>query len=131
MTSFDPLVADNYRRNWGPQNSGRRHVGSIYYAYDLPKLGKKLNLKPLGIVTDGWNVSGITGYSTGSPFTPGYSTTNNLDITGTPSIGARIDVAGDPYKNIPAGTPGLPHGRMFFNPDAFRRPEIGTLGSAV
>jgi hypothetical protein len=130
VTSFDPLVPDNFDRNWGPQGSDRRHVGSIYYAYDLPKLGKKLNSKALGIVTDGWNFSGITGFSTGAPFTPSFSTTNNLDITGTPSTNARIDVVGDPYANIPAGSAGLPHGRVFFNAAAFRVPAVGTLGNA-
>src|SRR5262249_18004725 len=75
-------------------------------------------------------ISGITSYSSGSPFTPGFSTTNNLDFTGTPSAGARIDVVGDPYADIPAGTPGLPHGRMFFNPAAFSVPAIGSQGNA-
>jgi hypothetical protein len=130
VTSFDPLVADNFDRNWGPQGSDRRHVGSLYYAYDLPKLGKKFNLKALGYVIDGWNLSGITGYSTGSPFTPSFSSTDNRDFTGTPSIGARIDVVSDPYKDIPSGPAAFPHGRMFFNPAAFRRPEIGTIGNA-
>ena len=81
-------------------------------------------------MTDGWNFSGITGYSTGSPFTPGFSMTNNLDITGTPSTGARIDVIGNPYENVPVGTPGLPHGRIWFNPAAFRAAAVGTLGNA-
>ncbi|MEO8592796.1 MAG: carboxypeptidase-like regulatory domain-containing protein [Candidatus Solibacter sp.] len=130
VTSFDPLVADNYQRNWGPQNSDRRHVGSFYYAYDIPKLGKKLNSRPLGIVTDGWNFSGITGFSTGSPFTPSFSTTNNLDFTGSPNINPRIDVVGDPYQNLPASNPSLPHGRVFFNPAAFARPAVGSIGSA-
>jgi hypothetical protein len=130
LNNFDPLVADNYQRNWGPQGSDRRHLGSFYYAYDLPKLGKRFNNKVLGAVTDGWNISGITGYSTGAPFTPSFSTTNNLDFTGTPTSGARIDVIGDPYANIPAGSPGLPHGKVFFNPAAFSVPAIGSQGNA-
>jgi hypothetical protein len=130
VTSFDPLVANNYARNWGPQGSDRRHVAAIYYAYDIPKLGKKLNSKALGILTDGWNFSGITTMSTGAPFTPGFTTTNSLDITGSASESPRINVVGDPYANVPAGSPGLPHGRIWFNPAAFAEPAIGTIGTA-
>ena len=46
-------------------------------------------------ITDGWNFSGITGINSGSPFTPGFSTTNSVDFTGTPTSGARIDVVGE------------------------------------
>jgi hypothetical protein len=130
VTSFDPLVANNYARNWGPQSSDRRHVLAIYYAYDIPRLGKKLNSKALGIVTDGWNFSGITTASSGAPFTPSFSTTNSLDITGSASETPRIDVVGNPYQNIPAGNPSLPHGKFWFNPAAFAEPAIGTIGSA-
>jgi hypothetical protein len=131
LGSYDPLVADNYKRNWGPNGSDRRHLGSFYYAYDLPKIGKNLlHSKIAGAFTDGWNLSGITSYSSGSPFTPGFSTTNGVDFTGTPTTGARIDVVGNPYQNIPAGTPGLPHGVMYFNPAAFSVPAIGSVGNA-
>src|SRR6185437_8221893 len=66
----------------------------------------------------------------GSPFTPSFSTTNSVDFTGTPSTNPRIDVVGNPYANVPAGTPGLPHGVMYFNPAAFKVPAVGTLGNA-
>lgn len=131
LGSYDPLVGDNWKRNWGPAGSDRRHLGSLYYAYDLPKIGNLLlHNRVLGAITDGWNVSGITSYATGSPFTPGFSTTNNVDFTGSPTSGARIDVVGDPYKDIPAGTPGLPHGITYFNQAAFSVPAIGSVGNA-
>jgi hypothetical protein len=131
LGSYDPLVADNYKRNWGPNGADRRHLGSFYYAYDLPKIGKNLlHSKLVGVITDGWNLSGITNYASGSPFTPGFSTTNGVDFTGTPSTGTRIDVVGNPYQNVPAGTPGLPHGVMYFNPAAFSVPAIGAVGNA-
>src|SRR2546429_8202554 len=63
-----------------PQGSDRRHVGAIYYAYDLPKLGKKLNFKPLGVLTDGWNLSGITGYSR-APLLRRASTPRTISIS--------------------------------------------------
>ena len=130
VTSFDPLVPNNNARNYGPNGADRRFVGAINYSYDLPGIGKMLNMKPLGYLTDGWTLSGITGFSSGAPFTPSFSTTNGLDITGSASEGARINVVGDPYANIPQGTPGLPHGRIYFNPNAFAEPAVGTIGSA-
>ncbi len=141
ITSFDPLVGDNYKRNWGPQASDRRHLASINYAYDLPKAGRKFNQKFLGMVTDGWNLSGITIFSSGSPFTPGFTTTNGINIAGTASQGpsanqtgsntnARIDVVGNPFANVPQGAPGLPHGQLWFNPNAFAIPAVGTSGNA-
>ena len=130
LNGYDPLVANNFARNWGPQGSDRRHTGAINYSYDLPKPGKMFNMKVLGYVADNWTLSGITGFSTGAPFTPSFSTTNGLDITGSASEGARINVVGNPYANVPQGTPGLPHGQLWFNPAAFAEPAIGTIGNA-
>jgi hypothetical protein len=136
LAGIDPLVPNNTERNWGPQGSDRRHVLAVSYAYDLPKLGKMLGSKPLGIITDGWNLSGITTYSTGAPFTPSFSWTDNRDLTGSPDEGARINVVSNPFANVPAGTPGLPHGVMFFNPAAFASPTayttsgISSIGNA-
>ncbi len=140
LSAFDPLVPDNEVRNWGPQGSDRRQVLQLSYAYDLPKPGKALHSRALGIVTDGWNISGITSFQTGSPFTPSYSWTDNRDITGSSDEGtngeSRINVVGDPYSNIPAAPNGAPHGRMFFNPAAFAVPGnykvdgLASIGSA-
>jgi hypothetical protein len=130
LNAYDPLVSSNLERNWGPQGSDRRQVLQLSYAYDLPKPGKLLGLKPLGIITDGWNLSGITSYSTGAPFTPGFSWSDGRDITGSPDEGARINVVGNPYSNVPQGTPGLPHGEIWFNPAAFASPSIGSIGTA-
>ncbi|HTS26083.1 MAG TPA: carboxypeptidase-like regulatory domain-containing protein [Bryobacteraceae bacterium] len=130
VTSFDPLVPNNNARNYGPNGADRRLLGAINYSYDLPGIGKRLNLKPLGYLTDGWTLSGITGFSSGAPFTPSFTTTNGLDITGSTSEGARINVVSNPYANVPQGTPGLPHGVLYFNPAAFAEPAVGTIGNA-
>jgi hypothetical protein len=130
VTSFDPLVPNNNARNYGPNSANRTLVGALNYSYDLPKPGQALHSKVLGALTDNWVLSGITGFASGSPFTPSFSTTNGLNITGSGSEGARIDVVGDPYANVPQGTPGLPHGRIYFNPAAFSEPAIGTIGTA-
>jgi len=130
VTSFDPLVPNNNARNYGPNGADRRFIGGINYSYDLPKPGQMLHSKVLGAVADNWTLSGITTFSSGAPFTPSFSTTNGLDITGSGSEGARINVVGNPFANVPQGTPGLPHGVMYFNPNAFAEPAVGTIGTA-
>jgi hypothetical protein len=130
LAGYDPLVADNFVRNWGPQGTDRRHVGAVNYSYDIPKLGLILHNKAIGIIADNWTLSGITGFSTGAPFTPTFTTTNALDITGSPNETPRINVVSNPYANVPAGTPGLPHGQLWFNPAAFAEPAIGSIGTA-
>jgi hypothetical protein len=63
---------------------------------------------------DGWEIAGISRFMSGAPFTPGFSTVDGQDITGTPSQGARINVVdpnADPLRR-------------------FGRPAQGTFGNA-
>jgi hypothetical protein len=69
-------------------------------------------------------LSGITTFMTGTPFTPGFSTSDGQDITGSQE-GARIIVNGDP--NLPKSQ------RTFFknfNTGAFARPPLRSFGNA-
>ena len=79
-------------RNYGPLSYDRTHVLSMSYYFRVPELGKRLQSRWLGAVTDKWEVSGITRITSGAPFTPGMSTTDGANLTGTPSEGARPDV---------------------------------------
>jgi hypothetical protein len=58
--------------------------------------------------------------TSGGPYNPTFSFASGStpDYTGTPDVGARINVVGDPYANVPAGA--------FFNPAAFALPALGT-----
>lgn len=85
-------------RNYGPLPFDRPHVFVANYIYDLPKLGSRLGFKPAKWIFDDWEVSGITTFVSGSPFTPGLGTRDGADLTGS-SEGARITVIGDP--NLP------------------------------
>jgi hypothetical protein len=102
----------------------RTHVFVANYSYDLPKAGSALGFKPAAWVLDNWQVSGMTTFTSGAPFTPSFSTTDGQDITGS-SEGARITVVGDPY--LPKSE------RTFyrnFNPAAFARTPQGSFGNA-
>jgi len=111
-------------RDYGPLSFDRTQTLVFHYAYDLPKLGKRTGLRPAGWVLDNWQISGITSFVTGAPFTPGYSTVDSVDLTGS-AEGARINVVGD--GNLPKGQ------RNFFrnfNTDAFARPAPRDFGNA-
>ena len=79
-------------RNYGPLSFDRTHVASLSYYYALPKPGARFHVRLLHIVADNWELSGVTRVSSGGPFTPGISTTDSADLTGTSSEGARITV---------------------------------------
>jgi len=110
--------------NYGPLGYDIRHMAVINYNYDVPNLGQRFNNKILGIITDNWQISGITQFMSGTPFTPGFSTTDGQDITGSQE-GARINLLSDPY---------LPKSERTFDrnyrSDAFGRPAVRTFGTA-
>jgi hypothetical protein len=123
-TSISPYFNNHYW-NYGPLSLDRNKSFTANYIYDIPKLGKKLNSKALGVIADNWQWSGITSFISGSPFTPGYGTTDGADITGS-SYGGRIVVTGDPT---------LPKSQktfyQAFNTSVWARPVKCTFGGGV
>ncbi len=100
--------------NYGPLDYDRTHVLNLRYNWTLPMVGKKYNWGLARHVTDGWQLSGITRYQSGAPFTPGFSLVSGLDITGSPTLGARLNV------NDPSAPP----------ESRFIPPTRGSLGNA-
>ena len=83
--------------NYGPLSFDRTHMFVANYIYSLPKLGARFHLSawnPITWVADNWQVSGITSFLSGGPFTPALNAAG-VDITGS-AEGARITVVGDP-----------------------------------
>jgi len=95
-----PYWPDKYR-NYGPTGTAP-HILVFNYIYQLPKLGKLVGSRVLGVVTDNWTVSGITSMqgatrtSIGCCSFTGTTATNPApDITGS-AEGARMIVLGNP-----------------------------------
>lgn len=110
--------------NYGPLPFDRTHSLVFNYMYDLPNVGSRIGWKPAVWVLDNWYVSGVTSFITGTPFTPGFTTVDGEDITGS-GEGARITVAGDPVLDKSQ--------RDFFrnfNTEAFQRTPQGNFGNA-
>ena len=119
LTAFNPVVPNNASYNYGRLGFDRRQNFQFNWSYDIPGLGQKMHSKILGAVVDHWTLSGIWSIQSGPPFNPGFSIVSGTpDYTGTPDVGARINVTGNPYTNVPAG--------HYFNPGAFAPPAIGT-----
>ena len=101
-TRNSPYFTDKFR-DYGPSFQPTPHVLAINYVYEVPNLGKKLNLKPLGWVTDNWVISGITQWRSdimtsvpGLSFSGTNSTTNaQMNWTGSYE-GARMLITGNP-----------------------------------
>ncbi len=100
-------------RNYGVLSYDRPQVLSLRYNYKLPEPGKYFQKRLLGLITDRWEVSGITRFMSGAPFTPTFSTVDGANITGTPSETARPNVV-DPTADAV---------------NRFGRPARGTFGN--
>jgi hypothetical protein len=112
-TKVSPFLAPR-ERNYGPLNYDRTRVLTLRYNYALPQPGQHFGLRWMGLVTDHWEISGVSRFISGAPFTPGMSTVDGMNFTGTPSESARPNVVApdaDPLHR-------------------FGRPARGTFGNA-
>jgi hypothetical protein len=110
--------------NYGLSDFDRTHVVKINYLWDIPGPGSKNFL--LQQALGGWQLSGITSFVTGAPITAGLNFVNPVDVTGSPSQGARVIVVANPV--LPKGE------RTFsrnFNTNAFLPPVVGSVGNAA
>jgi hypothetical protein len=109
------------RRNYGPLDYDRTHVFSFDYVYLLPEFSKSMgNNKAARLALDGWQFSGITRFSTGTPLT----VTSNGN-PGTLGGGVRANyLGGNVY-------PETKDRFNYFNVFAFGRPAEGNLGNTA
>jgi hypothetical protein len=94
-------VFNDFPDSFGKRPDGPPHVLAFNYIYDVPKLGQRLGSKVLGVVTDGWTVSGITRFQSGSRLTPTFSWTGTSSTIPAPETtgsadGPRLVVLGNP-----------------------------------
>jgi len=103
----------NRHYNYGPATFDRRHIFVATYDYHIPFLRSKKGVE--GAILAGWEVSGITRFQSGAPFTP----------TGNTAIGTRrADYLGGPVLLSNPGPDG------WINPAAFAPAPLGRRGNA-
>ena len=130
----DGSFVDTYnpRLSRASSNFDQRHVVSISYIYDLPFFkGSGLTHTLLG----GWQISGITGIQTGSPFSVsnggvGEISSDNAGVgNGVASSGSWPDRVGNPNSGSPGGAlSGF--GPLLLNPSVFIAPRGLTFGDS-
>jgi hypothetical protein len=89
---------------WGPADTDTRHVAVINFIYELPILRKSSTLA--GKLLGGWQVTGVTQFQTGTPFTVGTGD----DFAGIGSADLQ------PWEA--RGNPALPRGERRFSESA-------------
>ena len=91
----------------------------------MPRASKLWNTGFARQILDGWQLSGITSFISGSPQSIGLGFTYTVDTSGSPTDGARVVMLQNPV--LAKGD------RTFFqnfNTAAFGPPAVGTFGNA-
>ena len=123
-TSVVSALIDPRVWNYGLSAFDRTHNVRIDWTWELPNA--KLGNRAVDYVLNNWQLSGITSFVSGAPLGISFTTVTPIDITGTASQGARVNVTGNPV--LPKGE------RTFsrnFRPDVFHLPARGTFGNAA
>ncbi len=151
----------NIKSNWASSGFDQRHLLTVNYIYDLPKLsgsfGRALSDRGADSTTqgaakpqsdsrfgrnllDGWQISGITLFASGTPFSVinggsnlGIGAFDNAGVANGAGVGSYPDVAGNPKSRLPAGISRLNSqsiGPLLYNPAAFVAPRGLTFGNA-
>lgn len=118
IPTFQPL------RQWayGFNGADQTHNVVVNYTWDVPKASRLRNNAFVRTVGDGWTLSGISQFVSGTPAAIGFSTVQGTDLTGG-GDGQRVMVVGDPNA----------HGSTFnawFDPAAFALPPGSSPGNA-
>jgi len=135
----------------------QRHLLNVSYIYDLPLQKLLFSCWPAGwaspdcpegqaytpskfaqSVLKGWQLSGVTIYQTGTPFTvlnigspDGIATPDNAGVANGAGAGSYPDLCGNAQAAIPKrGTNSSSFGPLLLNPGAFCAPRGLTFGNA-
>jgi len=145
--------------NRASSNFDQRHLVNISYVYNLPKLSgafvrwtgyhvdenapeaapapAQSGSRILHTLLDGWQVSGITLFASGTPFSVlnggsnnGISVLDNAGVANGAGAGSFPDVIGNPRSTVPAFNSAQSVGPLIYNPAAFGAPRGLTFGDA-
>jgi hypothetical protein len=107
--------------NYGLAGFDRTNIVKINWLWETPNW--HTSFAPARAVVNGWHVLGVATFQSGAPSGVGFTQTTATNITGSPSVSARIQVNGNPNDV------GSSYGPLqAFNPTVFSLPAVGTLG---
>jgi hypothetical protein len=110
--------------NYGLAGFDRTHVLKGNFIWHIP--GPSWRNPLAKAVLNGWQISGMPSFISGAPLGISFTTTTGIDITGTPTQGARVVVVANPI--LPKSERTFYHD---FNTAAFQMPAVGTFGNAA
>jgi hypothetical protein len=123
--------AFNRRGEYAPAGFDREHTFTVDYVYTLPTLTNRNSF--IKYTLGGWEVTGITRFWSGNPFTVLSTSSNPGNLDG--GTYGQFNVAGTSYGGVRANYVGgqvIPDNKtwqQYFNPAAFARPLDGTMGN--
>lgn len=127
-STFNDFVASDqvpttydYRLNRGPSEFDISHVVASSFSYLAPSISSS---GVLGLLTNGWELHGLTQIQSGSPFAPSVGFDRAHLEPGFGDVGQRPDLASGTSESIVLGGPD-----QYFNPLAFSLPREGYLGT--
>ena len=154
----DPVLVDSYdlRENKASSSFDERHLATVSYVYQLPLKNFPRNFvdmieerqpdadappkasccsKLSNEILDGWELSGVTLYASGTPFTVINSAGNTgISLTDNAGVSSGLGVAAsypDVVKSLPSpGNNSQSFGRLIGNPSEFVAPRGLTFGDA-
>ncbi|HTS10072.1 MAG TPA: carboxypeptidase regulatory-like domain-containing protein [Candidatus Eisenbacteria bacterium] len=155
----DPVLVDSYnlRSNWASSNFDERHLLSFSYLYQVPDLARGMHdllsdvpeqqptgetteaskccSKVLELLFNGWEISGVTQFQSGTPFTVINSSGNTgIGLTDNAGVSSGLGIAAsypDVIKGLPMPRISYPSfGPLLGNPSEFVAPRGLTFGDA-
>lgn len=153
--------SSDIKASWASSNFDERHLFSINYIYDVPKISRTVEqwlvdrgdddtagAAPKGqsdstflhLLLDGWQISGITVFQSGTPFSVinggsnlGISVLDNAGVANGAGAGSYADVVSSPKLGLPVGVDKFNSqsiGPLLYNPGAFAAPQGLSFGDA-
>jgi hypothetical protein len=110
--------------SYGLADYDRTHVVKVNFVWEGPRFAGQNIFKQHTL--GNWSISGITTFASGNPLGISFTTTTAIDITGSGSQGARVELTGDPV--LPKSE------RTFsraFRTEVVRMPQVGTIGNSA
>ena len=106
-----------------------KHILTANWVWDFPNLsyGNTMGTRLLAGVLNDWLFSGVFRFTTGQPYSIGYtyfSNGSNVNLTGSPDYPARIRIVGNASSLV--GCSGNQYGQ--FDTSAFAGPTTGSVG---
>jgi hypothetical protein len=117
-----PIYAPLRTWSYGLDSADQTHNVTINYVWDLPRASKLKNNAFIRTAFDGWSLSGVSQFVSGTPQAIGFSTVQGTDLTGG-GDGQRVNVVGN-------GSSCCQTLLEWFNPAAFAVPGLNDRGNA-